>query len=221
MNFFPENASSYGSDVDFIFWLITGVIAVASIIVIFLIAYPILTKNKKRSRKERYIQGIGFKELKLIYLGIFLLAVADFYFLYQEGPIWTSIEETLPEKDLQIIVRGRQWLWEFTYPGPDGKLYTDDDVKSFNQLFLPVNKTIHMDIQSYDVIHSVFIPNARFKQDALPGRNITRWVKMTKIGEFPLTCAEICGIGHANMKATITVQSEKDFEKTLAKLYKN
>ena len=220
MKFFPENASSYGSDVDFIFWLITGVITVASIIVIFLILYPILTKNKTRTREERYKKGIGFKELKLIYLGIFLLAVADFYFLYQEGPIWSSIEESLPEKDLHVIVMGRQWLWEFTYPGPDGKLYTDDDVKSINQLYIPVNKTVHMDIQSYDVLHSVFIPNARFKQDALPGRNITRWVKMTKTGKFPLTCAEICGIGHANMKATITVLPEKDFEKQLAKLYK-
>jgi len=77
-----------------------------------------------------------------------------------------------------------------------------------------------MDLQAYDVIHSVFIPNARFKQDALPGRNITKWVKMTKTGTYPLTCAEICGIGHANMKADIIVLSQKDYEKQIAKLYK-
>ena len=220
MKIFPENASSYGADVDFIFWLITGVISLASLIVIFLILYPILTKKTKRTKNERYQQGIGFKNLKLIYLGVAILAIADFYFLFEEGPIWKKIEETLPEKEVHVIVMGRQWLWEFTYPGPDGKLYTADDVKTINKLYVPVNKNVHMDLQAYDVIHSVFIPNARFKQDALPGRNITKWVKMTKTGIYPLTCAEICGIGHANMKADIIVLSQEDYDKQIAKLYK-
>jgi len=132
----------------------------------------------------------------------------------------TGACETLPQKDFHVAVIGRQWLWEIVYPGPDGKLYTADDVKKINQFYMPVNSVVHMDIQSYDVIHSVFIPHARFKQDALPGRSITRWVKMTKTGTYPLTCAEICGIGHANMKGTIIVQSQEDFKKTLTKLYK-
>lgn len=220
MKIFPENASSYGGEVDFIFWLITGTVAVASLIVIFLILYPIVTNKKQRTKEDRYQQGKGFRSMRLIYLGIFMLAVADFFFLYKEGPTWTKIEETLPKDDFHVAIIGRQWLWEIVYPGPDGKLYTADDVKKINQFYMPVNSVVHMDIQSYDVIHSVFIPNARFKQDALPGRNITRWVKMTKTGTYPLTCAEICGIGHANMKGTIIVQSQEDFKKTLTKLYK-
>ena len=158
--------------------------------------------------------------MRLIYLGIAILAIADFSFLLKEGPTWEKIEETLLENDLHVAVVGRQWMWEFVYPGPDGKLYTADDVKVMNQLYVPVNAVVHIDIQSYDVIHSVFIPNARFKQDALPGRSIKRWVKMTKTGTYPLTCAEICGIGHTNMKATITVQTPREFKKTLTKLYK-
>ena len=220
MKIFPENASSYGAEIDFIFWLITAVVAVGSVVVIFLILYPLLTRNKNRTQEQRYLKGDNFKQMKLIYLGIVILAIADFSFLFKEGPTWEKIEETLPKEDLHVAVIGRQWLWEFVYPGPDGKLYTADDVKKINQLYLPVNGVVHMDIQAYDVIHSVFIPNARFKQDALPGRSIKRWVKMTKTGTYPLTCAEICGIGHANMKATITVQSAADFQKTLAKLYK-
>ncbi len=220
MKIFPENASSYGGEVDFIFWLITGVVAVASVIVIFLLLYPVLTRRRKLTKTQRYQKGEGFRNLRLIYLGILLLAIADFFFLYKEGPTWTKIEETLPDKEFHVAIIGRQWLWEIVYPGPDGKLYTADDVKKINQFYMPVNSVVHMDIQSYDVIHSVFIPNARFKQDALPGRNITRWVKMTKTGTFPLSCAEICGIGHANMKATIIVQNKEDFKKTLTKLYK-
>lgn len=220
MKIFPENASSYGAEVDFIFWLITAVVAVAGIIVIFLMLYPIINRKKEYSNDKRYAKGNNFKQLRWIYLGIILLAIADFSFLIKEGPTWTKIEETLPDNEFHIAVIGRQWLWEFVYPGKDGKLYTADDVKKINQLYIPVDANVHMDIQAYDVIHSVFIPNARFKQDALPGRNITRWVKMTKTGYYPLTCAEICGIGHANMKANITVQSKEDFKKTLAKLYK-
>ncbi len=220
MNIFPENASSYGAEIDFIFWLITIVVAVAGVVVLFLVLYPIFNRKKDYTKEQRYLKGDNFKQLRWIYLGIVLLAIADFSFLFKEESTWTKIEETLPNKDLHIAVIGRQWMWEFVYPGPDGKLYTDDDVKAINQLHIPVNATVHMDIQAYDVIHSVFIPNARFKQDALPGRSITRWVKMTKTGEYPLTCAEICGIAHANMKATITVESEEDFNKTIAKLYK-
>ena len=220
MKIFPENASSYGAEIDFIFWLITSVVAVGSVVVIFLILYPLLTRNKYRTREQRYLKGNNFKQMRLIYLGIAILAIADFSFLFKEGPTWEKIEETLPENDLHVAVVGRQWMWEFVYPGPDGKLYTADDVKSINKLYVPVNGTVHLDIQSYDVIHSVFIPNARFKQDALPGRSIKRWVKMTKTGTYPLTCAEICGIGHANMKATIIVQTPEEFKKQLAKLYK-
>ncbi len=220
MKIFPENASSYGAEIDFIFWLITAVVAVGSVVVIFLILYPLLTRSKYRTSEQRYLKGNNFKQMKLIYLGIAILAIADFSFLFKEGSTWKKIEETLPQEDLHVAVVGRQWMWEFVYPGPDGKLYTVDDVKSVNQLYVPVNVVVHMDIQSYDVIHSVFIPNARFKQDALPGRSIKRWIKLIKTGSFPLTCAEICGIGHANMKATITVQTPEEFQKTLAKLYK-
>ncbi len=220
MKIFPENVSTYGSDIDFIFWLITGVVSVASIIVIYLLVYPLITNRKNRSKSERYLKGESFKQLKYIYVGILLLAIADFFFLYKEGKIWRSIQETLPDKEFHVAIIGRQWLWEFIYPGPDGKLYTADDVKKINQLYIPVNAVVHMDIQAYDVVHSVFIPHARFKQDALPGRKITKWVKITKTGTYPLTCAEICGIGHANMVANVHVLSKEEFNKKISELYK-
>ncbi len=220
MNLFPKNVSSYGDEVDFIFWLITGVVTVASVIVIFLMAYPLINRKKNYSKEERYMKGEGFQQLKWIYLGIALLAIADFTFLVKEGSTWKKIQQHLPEKDFHVAIIGRQWLWEIVYPGPDGKLYTADDVKKINKMYVPVNAVVHMDIQAYDVIHSVFIPHGRFKQDALPGRNIKRWIKFEETGTYPLTCAEICGIGHANMKADIIVQSEEEFQKTLAELYK-
>ncbi len=220
MKIFPENASSYGHEVDFIFWLITSVVAVASLIVIVLILYPLLTRKRNYSKEQRYFKGENSKQLRWVILGVVLLAIADFSFLAKEGSTWTKIEETLPPQDLHIAVVGRQWMWEFIYPGPDGKLHTADDVKQFNRMVIPVNATVHMDIQSYDVIHSVFIPNARFKQDALPGRSITRWIKMTKEGKYPLSCAEICGIGHSNMKAVVEVVSAEKFKEITNKWYK-
>ncbi len=220
MKIFPENVSSYGAEIDQLFWIITAVVGLASLIVLYLVFAPLFTRKKKRSHEERYIKGEGFKQLKWVYLAIAVMAIADFSFLMIEGPSWQKIEESLPAQDYHIAVVGKQWMWEIIYPGKDGKLYTADDTKRVNQMFVPVNAVVHMDISSYDVIHSVFIPHARFKQDALPGRKITRWVKFTKPGTYPLVCAEMCGIAHANMIGKVVVLSQEDFKKKLAELNK-
>jgi len=89
-----------------------------------------------------------------------------------------------------------------------------------NELHVPVNGVVHIDIKALDVLHSVFIPNIRLKQDALPGRTITRWFEATKTGEYDIVCAEICGLAHANMKGTLTVDSNKDFLAYLDEIYK-
>ena len=220
MKIFPENVSVYGDDIDFLFWLITIVAGLATLIVLFLVIYPILTRKKHKAKENIYVKGEGFKQLKWIYLAIFVMAVADFSFLIIESDGWIKTQETLPEKDFHVAIVGKQWLWEIIYPGPDGKLYTADDVKKFNTMIVPQGAVIHMDLTAYDVLHSVFIPHARFKFDCLPGRKITRWVEFTKSGEYPMVCAEMCGVGHSRMVGKVVVLPQEKFEKELAKIYK-
>jgi cytochrome c oxidase subunit 2 len=81
-------------------------------------------------------------------------------------------------------------------------------------LEIPVNRPVHIRLDSKDVIHAFYVPQFRVYQDIVPGRMIDWvWFTPTKIGKFQLACNQLCGSGHYNMKADIQVVSEADFEK--------
>ena len=79
---------------------------------------------------------------------------------------------------------------------------------------IPVNRPVHIRLDSKDVIHAFYVPQFRVYQDIVPGRMIDWvWFTPTKIGSYQLACSQLCGSGHYNMKADIEVVSEADFEK--------
>jgi cytochrome c oxidase subunit II len=75
---------------------------------------------------------------------------------------------------------------------------------------------VRLHITANDVIHSFFIPNLRFKQDAVPGRTILGWFEATKPGKYELPCAELCGFGHSGMKGWLFVHTPEDYQKWAA-----
>ena len=109
--------------------------------------------------------------------------------------------------------RGKQFNWEITYPGPDGKLDTKDDFKVDNEMHVPVNTVIRVRLTSNDVIHSFFLPNLRIKQDAVPGREVLVWFEAIKTGKYELPCAELCGFGHSGMLGWLYVDTPEAYEK--------
>src|SRR5207245_28946 len=125
---------------------------------------------------------------------------------------WADIKQHIPPSDMVIQVTAKQFNWEVAYPGPDGKFDTDDDVVMDNDVHVPVNKTIRVLLKSRDVIHSFFIPSARFKQDAVPGHSIPTWFKITRTGKYEIPCAELCGFGHSGMRGWLYVQTPEDYE---------
>jgi cytochrome c oxidase subunit 2 len=82
-------------------------------------------------------------------------------------------------------------------------------------MFLPVGHTVQLHLRAQDVVHSLFIPAMRFKQDTVPGMEILSHFTPTKIGVYEIACAELCGLGHYRMRAVVRVVSEEDFEKWL------
>ena len=141
---------------------------------------------------------------------------------------------------VQVEVTGMQFAWYFRYPGPDGKYgatkpslmdpsaggeaavgldpsdpASKDDVVT-GTMYLPVNREVDLSLRAVDVIHSFFVPNMRFKQDAVPGLNIHMHVKPTVIGDYEIACAELCGLGHYKMHGMVHVVSQEDFDKWLA-----
>ena len=97
---------------------------------------------------------------------------------------------------MNIQVNGKQYVWQFTYPG-------DDKVFSYTRMYVPVGMTITLDIRSDDVQHSWWIPELGGKMDALPGYTNKTWFKVTEAGTYKGQCAELCGRNHANMLAEV------------------
>ena len=127
----------------------------------------------------------------------------------------------------------------FRYPGADGKFgatspklmdpsagsesavgldtsdpAAKDDVVT-GTMYLPVNRQVDLRLRAVDVIHSFFVPNMRFKQDAVPGLEIHMHFTPTEIGDYEIACAELCGLGHYKMHGMLKVVSQEEFDKWL------
>jgi len=84
-------------------------------------------------------------------------------------------------------------------------------------MVLPVGHDVELNLRAQDVIHSLFIPAMRFKQDAVPGMNIHARFTPIRTGDFEISCAELCGTGHYRMRAVVRVVSEEEFHAWLQK----
>jgi cytochrome c oxidase subunit II len=212
---FPHDVSTFGPQIDWlfelIFWIVVIVWAAVMItMVIFMVRY-----RARPGRKAEYIEGNP--RLEMIWTTITAAIMVMLAFLSRST--WADIKEHGPPGQVFFNVTAKQFNWEITYPGPDGKLGTKDDVTVENEMHVPVNQVVRIDLTSKDVIHSFFVPNLRLKQDAVPGRIIHVWFEATEPGTYEIPCAELCGFGHSGMLGHLTVQSEADYEKYLKDTY--
>jgi len=113
---------------------------------------------------------------------------------------------TVPEDALEIKVMAQSFTWIFVY---------ENDKEVENELVVPVNRPIRLDISSLDVIHSLFIPAFRVKVDAVKGIKTYAWFLPEKTGEYFLQCTEFCGTGHADMTGVVIVKSQEEFDEWL------
>ncbi len=204
----PEAVSTYGADIDRLFYVIYYVTGATFFIVQFtLLAFLILYRHRD-DRRATYTHGNTSLEIAWTIAPAILLVILAFV----SRSVWASIKQRVPPSDMQVQVTAKQFNWEIAYPGPDGKLGTADDVTMDNDLHVPVGKTIRILLKSRDVIHSFFIPSARFKQDAVPGHEIPAWFKITKPGKYEIPCAELCGFGHSGMRGWLYVHTMDEYE---------
>jgi len=133
------------------------------------------------------------------------------------GRLYASTERKLPPngKALNITVIGRQYIWQYVYPGasePDGL----GAPYSYETMVVPTNTTVTLDIVSEDVVHSWWIPQLGGKFQAVPGYHNYTWLNVTKPGLYRGQCAVLCGRGHARMIATVNAISPPQFDAWLA-----
>jgi cytochrome c oxidase subunit 2 len=131
--------------------------------------------------------------------------------------LYASSERRLPPngKSLEINVIGRQFVWQFVYPGanePDGL----GAPYSYEELVVPTKTTVTLNIVSADVVHSWWVPQLGGKFQAVPGYHNYTWFKIEKPGVFRGQCALICGRGHARMITTVKAVPPAQFEAWLA-----
>lgn len=112
---------------------------------------------------------------------------------------------------VRIEVNAHQWAWDARYPGPDGRFNTQDDVVTLNDLRVPVGVPVVFQLVSTDVIHNLYIPNLRVKQDVVPGSVTRAWFQAAETGDFEIACSQHCGVHHYKMKARLTVLSGEDY----------
>jgi cytochrome c oxidase subunit 2 len=212
LQWLPEDVSTYGHEIDSLFYLIYYITAVAFILVTVLMIVFLIKYREQPGRRAVYSHGNTTLEIIWTVVPAAILIVLSF----MSVNTWAKIKRNVPPTDFEIQVTAKQFNWEVVYPGPDGKLGTDDDIKFDNDLHVPVNKPVRIHLTASDVIHSFFIPNLRFKQDAVPGRVIPAWFEAKKPGKYELPCAELCGFGHSGMKGWLHVHTAEDYQKWAA-----
>jgi cytochrome c oxidase subunit 2 len=132
-------------------------------------------------------------------LVIFAVPTVRVIFKTQEAPAAT---------DLRVDVVGRQWWWEFRYPG--------QNVVTANEAHIPVGQTVAFHLHGPDVIHSFWVPQLGGKRDVVPGR-VNRITLTPEVpGEYIGQCAEYCGMSHANMRFRVVVHAKGEWEQWVA-----
>lgn len=209
LQWLPEDVSTFGHEIDSLFYLIYYITAATFILVTVLMVVFLVIYREQPGRRATYTHGNTTLEIIWTIVPAAILIVLSF----MSVSTWAKVKRHAPESDFELQVSAKQFNWEVIYPGADGKFGTDDDVKFDNDLHVPVNKVVRIQLSAQDVIHSFFLPNLRLKQDAVPGRTILVWFEATKPGKYELPCAELCGFGHSGMKGWLYVHTPDEYKK--------
>ncbi len=151
--------------------------------------------------------------------------------------VWAEFVQ-IPEDSASFEVVGRQWLWEFRFPGEDGilgqvdaKLVNadnpfgmqhddpaglDDILIDSNIVHLPIGQPVTALLRSQDVLHDFAVAQFRVKMDLIPGLVTYMWFEPTKLGTYDILCEELCGIAHHAMRGKVVIDEQADFETWLA-----
>jgi cytochrome c oxidase subunit 2 len=214
-SWFPEQISAVAKQIDDLFWFTSAFTLAAAVLVFVILGYFAVRYYHKFHPIPFYTHGNS--KGALILTGVLALTVflaLDVNFAWQDHKVWVSMFGTPPTlaESLPIEIMPEQFAWNIRYAGPDGLFSTADDIVTINELHVPVNKPVLVQLASKDVIHSFFLPNLRIKQDAIPGMVTALYFTTERTGHFNIACAQHCGLGHYRMKGDFVVDSPAEFE---------
>jgi cytochrome c oxidase subunit 2 len=179
-----------------VFWIAVAVFA----LVAGLVLYAVI-RFRARSDDEAPKQIHGNTKLELTWTILPALLLAGIAI-----PTVKMVFDTnsFPSNAMQITTTGHRWWWQFGYNGTN--------IETANELHLPVNQKVVLQLTSVDVIHNFWVPELAGKIYAIPGRHNRLLISADQTGTYFGQCAEYCGTSHANMRIRVVVQSAADFQ---------
>jgi cytochrome c oxidase subunit 2 len=199
MPLWPDAVSAHAEQVDLLFLALIALVTLLSLpvfvlLVVFAIRYR---RGREVDRSERVNRNLW---LEVSWAAIpFALSLAFFFWA---ATLYADLQRP-PEDALQIDVVARQWMWKTQHPGGQ---------REINALHVPQGRPVVLNMTSEDVIHSLYFPALRIKQDVLPGRTIRLWFDAEEPGTYHLLCTEFCGTSHSEMRGEIVVMAPAAYE---------
>jgi cytochrome c oxidase subunit II len=198
-----EPAGQQAESLARLFWQMTAGAAVIWLIVLGLALYAAYSPESRDLRGARRLIVIG---------GVVVPSVLLTALLGYGLALLPEFLAPAPENSLRVVVRGEQYWWRVRYHVP-GR----EPIELANELRLPVNEPVELELESADVIHSFWVPALAGKVDMIPGRRTRLLLVPTRTGNYRGVCAEYCGASHAFMALGVVVQEKMEFEDWLAR----
>jgi cytochrome c oxidase subunit II len=203
VDWLPVQASEQREGIDFIFWLTTGICVSIFAVVAAISIYAVW---KFRAPPDDDSDGPpihGHTGIEIIWTAIpaglvIVIAVAS--------AIVLARNDRVAADSLRVKVTAQQFAWRFEYPG---------GIQS-ETLALPVDRDVVLELHAIDVLHSFWVPEFGQKQDAVPGEVTQLAVTPNRVGEYPIICAELCGLGHSLMRDRVRVLEQAEYDSWLS-----
>jgi cytochrome c oxidase subunit 2 len=201
---FTSEASQHAHVIDRIFYSLLALSAVITVIV-FALAIGFAVRYRRGSAAARGpLPPLMHREFEI---GWTTATLFLFLFIFWWAASTQISALTPPAHALEIHVVAKQWMWKVEQPS---------GIEEINELHVPVGKPVLLNMTSQDVIHSMFLPALRIKQDVLPDRSTYLWFTATKTGTFGLLCAEFCGTDHSRMSGRIVIMPQASYAQWVA-----
>ena len=209
INWFPADAAKQDQPIDTLYDVLMIVSIPIFVLVMTVILYSAWAFRMRPGQEQEDGPPIhGNTRLEVFWTAIpAIILVSLCSYAYA---VLVDVEKSQAD-ELVVKVQAVQFAWSFSYPQEGGRAVVS------NQLYLPKDKPVRFDIQTRDVLHDFWVPAFRVKIDAVPGITTRLRVTPTKLGTFPVVCAELCGLGHAVMRSTAHVLTPAAFDRWLAR----
>ncbi|MGD0710643.1 MAG: cytochrome c oxidase subunit II [Bacteroidales bacterium] len=195
-----SNASNFVQGVDKTFFIILGISFFFLILITFLMIFFVIKYNRKKNKAAVQIKDNIFLEITWITIPVILVCLMFYYGYAAYLPMRNA-----PKDAMQVTALARMWKWTFEYKGK----------KQSDNLVVPINKAVKINLVSQDVIHGFFIPDFRIKEDIVPGKDNYAWFIPQELGEYEIFCSAYCGIDHSYMASKVIVVTQAEFDKWL------